>query len=127
MLANDAATLAVEIPITFTGRDIRHIEGTVGFTISLSLKPDAIITGHIDFVQLRGNHIFILHYKPGAKKDKPVAQLTITLWPSFGQRYRSQACRLWPRNWYRWSNGIFELYCVLPNIPLSGTDNPRNT
>lgn len=77
MLVNDAATVAVEIPITLTGRDIQHFEDTSGFTIPLALKPEEIITGHIDFVQLRGDSIFILDYKPGAKKDKPVAQLTI--------------------------------------------------
>lgn len=77
MLVNDAVTVAVEIPVILTGRDIRHFEDKFGFKIPLPLKPEEIITGHIDFIQLRNDSIYILDYKPGAKKDKPVAQLTI--------------------------------------------------
>jgi ATP-dependent exoDNAse (exonuclease V) beta subunit len=77
MLVNDGVTVAVEIPVILSGRDIRFFENKSGFKIPLSLKPDEIITGHIDFVQVRNGRVYILDYKPGAKKDKPVAQLTI--------------------------------------------------
>lgn len=77
MLVNDAVTVAVEIPVTLSGRDIRHFENTAGFKIPLPLKPEEVITGHIDFIQLRNDSIYILDYKPNAKKDKPLAQLTI--------------------------------------------------
>ena len=77
MLLNDAATVAVEIPITLSGCDLQCFQGKPGFQVPLDLKPEEIITGHIDFVQLRNDRVFILDYKPGAKKDKPIAQLTI--------------------------------------------------
>jgi ATP-dependent exoDNAse (exonuclease V) beta subunit len=35
------------------------------------------ITGHIDFVQVRNGAVHILDYKPDARTNKPVAQLTI--------------------------------------------------
>jgi PD-(D/E)XK nuclease superfamily len=35
------------------------------------------ITGHIDFVQVRNGSVHILDYKPDARTNKPVAQLTI--------------------------------------------------
>ena len=40
-------------------------------------KDDDVITGHIDFVQLRNGMLHILDYKPSASKEKPVEQLTI--------------------------------------------------
>ncbi|MBI4174641.1 MAG: hypothetical protein HY517_03275 [Candidatus Aenigmarchaeota archaeon] len=36
-----------------------------------------IITGHIDFLQIRNGSVHILDYKPNAKKEMPVGQLTI--------------------------------------------------
>ena len=38
---------------------------------------DASITGHIDFLQARNGAIHILDYKPDARTNKPIAQLTI--------------------------------------------------
>ena len=35
------------------------------------------ITGHIDFLQVRNGAVHILDYKPGARTDRPFAQLTI--------------------------------------------------
>lgn len=35
------------------------------------------ITGHIDFLQVRNGAVHILDYKPGARADKPIAQLMI--------------------------------------------------
>ena len=35
------------------------------------------ITGHIDFLQVRNGAVHILDYKPDARTNKPVAQLTI--------------------------------------------------
>jgi hypothetical protein len=43
---------------------------------SHSLKP-RFITGHIDFLQARNGAIHILDYKPDARTNKPIAQLTI--------------------------------------------------
>ena len=35
------------------------------------------MTGHIDFIQVRNGAVHILDYKPDARTNKPVAQLTI--------------------------------------------------
>ncbi|MCX6758803.1 MAG: PD-(D/E)XK nuclease family protein [Candidatus Nealsonbacteria bacterium] len=36
-----------------------------------------LITGHIDFIQIRNGSIHILDYKPNAAKEKPIEQLTL--------------------------------------------------
>ena len=36
-----------------------------------------MITGHIDIFQVRNGVIYILDYKPQAKKEKPIEQLTL--------------------------------------------------
>ena len=51
MLRNDTATIAVEIPVY----------------LNLNNK---LLTGHIDFLQLRFNKIHVLDYKPEAEKEK---------------------------------------------------------
>ena len=35
------------------------------------------LTGHIDFLQVRNRAVHILDYKPDARTNKPIAQLTI--------------------------------------------------
>lgn len=50
-------------------------------TPSLTLLPQGSgaqsITGHIDSLQVRNGAVHILDYKPGARADKPIAQLMI--------------------------------------------------
>ena len=77
MLLNDSVTVAVEVPIVLTAKDIRHYQEKLGFDIPFILPTGGVITGHIDFVQIRNGMIHILDYKPGAKTDKPIEQLTI--------------------------------------------------
>jgi transposase-like protein len=78
MLANDSVTVAVEIPIWLTEKDIAAIESRWGITLAPKLPgQERIITGHIDFVQVRNGAIHILDYKPDATTNKPFAQLTI--------------------------------------------------
>jgi len=36
-----------------------------------------LITGHIDFVQIRNGMVHILDYKSNASKEKPIEQLTL--------------------------------------------------
>lgn len=36
----------------------------------LTFKLTGALTGHIDVLQVRGNRVWILDYKPDAKKDK---------------------------------------------------------
>lgn len=74
MLVNDSATVAVEIPVYLTKEDIAYYRGR-GFT--LDFESD-VITGHIDFLQVRDGYMQILDYKPDARKEKHAhVQLTI--------------------------------------------------
>jgi len=87
MLANDSVTVAVEVPIWLDEDDIAALEDKYRISIlprePLDPKhPDAghkprHITGHIDFLQVRNGAIHILDYKPDARTNKPIAQLTI--------------------------------------------------
>jgi ATP-dependent exoDNAse (exonuclease V) beta subunit len=77
MLANDSVTVAVEIPIWLYPGDIRAIEAEYGLRIFPEKEKAESITGHIDFLQVRNGAVRILDYKPDAKTNKPVAQLTI--------------------------------------------------
>lgn len=74
MLANDSATVAVEIPVYLTNEDIAYYRNR-GF--KLDFENDCI-TGHIDFLQVRDGYLQILDYKPDARKEKHAhVQLTI--------------------------------------------------
>ena len=87
MLANDSVTVAVEVPIWLSEDDIAALEDKYRITILPRepldpARPDAghkprHITGHIDFLQARNGAIHILDYKPDARTNKPIAQLTI--------------------------------------------------
>jgi hypothetical protein len=87
MLANDSTTVAVEVPIWLREDDIAALETKYDITIvpkqpldpanlAAGHKPRSI-TGHIDFLQVRNGAIHILDYKPDARTNKPIAQLTI--------------------------------------------------
>ena len=78
MLANDSVTVAIEVPIWLTENDISALEQEHG----IELVPrhgaaERAITGHIDFLQVRNGTVHILDYKPDARTNKPIAQLTI--------------------------------------------------
>jgi hypothetical protein len=87
MLANDSVTVAVEVPIWLNESDITAIENRYGVVIVHKefldpANPEAghkprHITGHIDFLQARNGAIHILDYKPDARTNKPIAQLSI--------------------------------------------------
>jgi transposase-like protein len=87
MLANDSATIAVEIPVWLAENDIAALEDAYGLTIVPKqplnpVRPDdghapRHITGHLDFLQARNGTIHILDYKPDARTNKPIAQLAI--------------------------------------------------
>jgi hypothetical protein len=78
MLANDSVSIAVEVPIWLNEHDIAAIESRWGITLFPKLPgQDRIITGHLDFLQIRNGAIHILDYKPDAATNKPFAQLTI--------------------------------------------------
>jgi hypothetical protein len=74
MLINDSVTVAVEIPVYLTKADIAYYRSR-GF--DLPFETD-IVTGHIDFLQIRNGYLHILDYKPEARKEKHAhVQLTI--------------------------------------------------
>jgi plasmid stabilization system protein ParE len=75
MLITDSVTVAVEVPIILTPEDIRHMQRELGFDIPIEI--DTTLTGHIDVLQIRNGKIHILDYKPGANKEKPIAQLMV--------------------------------------------------
>jgi len=74
MLINDSVTVAVEIPVFLTAKDIAYYRSR-GF--DLPFETD-IVTGHIDFLQIRNGYLHILDYKPEARKEKHAhVQLTV--------------------------------------------------
>ena len=78
MLANDSVTIAVEIPIWLTEIDIAALERQHGIElVPRTGNQPRVITGHIDFLQIRNGAVHILDYKPDAHTNKPIAQLTI--------------------------------------------------
>jgi transposase-like protein len=77
MLANDSVTVAVEVPIWLTESDITALEAQHGIELAPKNGSSRSITGHIDFIQVRNGAVHILDYKPDARTNKPIAQLTI--------------------------------------------------
>jgi len=72
---NDSVTVATEVPIYLLPNDIEHMESRLDFEIPL--KIETVLTGHIDLIQLRNGLVHILDYKPEARKQSPIAQLTL--------------------------------------------------
>ncbi len=77
MLFCDSCTAAVEVPVLLDAEDVIHFKKMLNFKIPFSLKDKEMITGHIDFIQIRNGMIHILDFKPSARKYKPIEQLTI--------------------------------------------------
>jgi hypothetical protein len=75
MLVNDSVTVAVEIPIWLTPADVDALEVEHG--VRLLPPGQSTLTGHIDFLQVRNGAVHILDYKPDARTNKPIAQLTL--------------------------------------------------
>jgi ATP-dependent exoDNAse (exonuclease V) beta subunit len=87
LIANDSCTVATEVPVYIRKEDIEHLENDLRFKISDdgkieikgSKKPvelPKLLTGHIDFIQIRNGQVHLLDYKPDAAKEKPIEQLT---------------------------------------------------
>ena len=78
MLTNDSVTVAIEIPIWLTEKDITALEKQHGIELAPRVgAAERSITGHIDFLQVRNGAVHILDYKPDARTNKPIAQLAI--------------------------------------------------
>jgi transposase-like protein len=114
MLANDSVTVAVEIPIWLTPDDIDALEVEYGIALLPDDGPRRALTGHIDFIQVRNGAVHILDYKPDARTNKPIAQLTLyalALTRLAGLRLFDIKCA--------WFNG--EQYCeFFPRALLAG-------
>jgi transposase-like protein len=87
MVANDSCTVATEVPVYIRREDIEHMENQLHFKITdngkirikgkkRAVAMPKILTGHIDFIQVRNGQIHLLDYKPNAAKEKPIEQLT---------------------------------------------------
>ncbi len=77
MIANDSVTLAVEIPIWLTPTDIDALEVEHNIELLPAGVSPHVLTGHIDFLQVRNGAVHILDYKPDARTNKPIAQLML--------------------------------------------------
>ena len=81
MLANDSTTIAVEVPVWLAAGDIAALQKQYGIRLFSDSAPagerERVITGHIDFIQVRNGAVHILDYKPDARTNKPIAQLTV--------------------------------------------------
>jgi transposase-like protein len=78
MLANDSVTVTVEVPIWLNEADIAALERQHGVElVPRDGNKPRIVTGHIDFLQVRNGALHILDYKPDARTNKPIAQLAI--------------------------------------------------
>lgn len=79
MIYNDSVTVATEVPVYITKDDLEHLKTKLGFEIysKENWKLPELITGHIDFLQIRNGQIHILDYKPKAGKVRPIEQLTL--------------------------------------------------
>lgn len=66
-----------EIPIWLEKDAIEALQIEHG----IRLRPEGDyahnVTGHIDFIQVRNGAVHILDYKPDARTNKPIAQLTL--------------------------------------------------
>jgi len=88
LLANDSATVATEVPVYIKREDLAHMQTQLGFSVFSQKKGEEmrvmkneelprLITGHIDFLQIRNGSIHIMDYKSNAEKERPIEQLTL--------------------------------------------------
>ncbi|MDQ6705250.1 MAG: hypothetical protein M3Z85_04700 [Acidobacteriota bacterium] len=74
MLLCDSVTVAVEVPIVIEPADFDALRAA-GFVIPEEFAR--LTTGHVDFLQVRNGAIHILDYKPDARINRPIEQLTL--------------------------------------------------
>ena len=113
MLANDSATVAVEIPVYLTKDDISYYRGQ-GF--SLDFDND-VVTGHIDCLQVRDGYLQILDYKPDARKEKH-AHVQLTIYALALARRANLPLKNFKCAWFD-EKDYFEFF------PLKGVYQPR--
>jgi hypothetical protein len=76
MLANDAFTVAVNVPVTLGASDVAAFAAR-GLYLPLSLSHGEVIPAFIDILQIRCGLIHVLTLVPGARDVTPIEPLTI--------------------------------------------------
>ncbi len=115
MLVNDSVTIAVEIPVHLTRDDIGYYRAR-GFDLEFD---SAVITGHIDFLQIRNGNIHILDYKPDARKEKH-AHVQLTIYALALARRTGLPLKFFKCGWFD-EKDYFEFY------PLQGVYRRRDS
>ena len=112
MLINDSVTIAVEVPVFLTKDDIGYYRSR-GFGLEFD---STVITGHIDFLQIRNGHIHILDYKPEARNETH-AHVQLTIYALALARRASLPLKLFKCGWFdeRDYFEFFPLQAVFPN------------
>jgi ATP-dependent exoDNAse (exonuclease V) beta subunit len=108
MLINDSVTVAVEVPIYLTAADLayyRHHRFELNFDAE-------VVTGHIDFLQIRNGRLHILDYKPEARKETH-AHVQLTIYALALARRSGLPLKLFKCAWFD-EKDYFEFY------PLTG-------
>lgn len=113
MLLNDSVTVAVEIPIYLTRDDIAYYRSR-GFRLDFDTE---LITGHIDFLQLRNRFVHVLDYKPEARKEKH-AHVQLTIYALALARRANLPLKMFKCAWFD-EKDYFEFY------PLTGVYKVR--
>jgi len=108
MLVNDSVTVAVEIPIYLTATDLAYYRHH-GFNLDFEAE---VVTGHIDFLQIRNGRLHILDYKPEARKETH-AHVQLTIYALALARRTGLPLRLFKCAWFD-EKDYFEFY------PLTG-------
>lgn len=80
MIVNDSSTIACEVPVWFWEKNF-----------------DLGICGHIDLLQIRQNKIYILDFKPGARKEKEEKVASQLYFYASGLSFRTKI----PLNFFR--------------------------
>jgi PD-(D/E)XK nuclease superfamily len=107
MLVNDSVTVAVEIPVFLTnGRQC-------GFDLGFESN---IITGHIDFLQIRNGDIHILDYKPESRKETH-AHVQLTIYAPALARRTNLPLKFFKCGWFD-EKDYFEFFPLKAVYPL---------
>jgi ATP-dependent exoDNAse (exonuclease V) beta subunit len=104
MLLNDSVTMAVEVPVYLTRDDITYYRNR-GFDLDFDTD---LITGHIDFLQIRNGFIHILDFKPEARKEKH-AHVQLTIYALALARRAGLPLKIFKCGWFD-ENDYFEFF-----------------
>jgi hypothetical protein len=115
MLLNDSVTVAVEVPVYLGREDVAYYRSR-GF--NMDIESD-LITGHIDFIQVRNGYIHLLDYKPEAKKEKH-AHVQLTIYALALSRRTRLPLKDFKCGWFD-EDDYFEFF------PLQGVYHPKST